>query len=425
MAKLIVRTGKLAGQEIDLTEPRLIIGASDDCQIVLPDPSIDSAHASLEERNGRWVLQDLGSPGGTLVGGIPVDGPYRLSDGDQITLGDVELEFRGIAPPPGAGDADTDKLPDAPLIVPADDDFALAEEERPRERSGLGLPLLAIAGGGLLAVIAAAVVTLSLAGRIWMFQEPAAGEAVVAVESAPAAEAPPAGEDPAAAQALGAPVLILLEPTSPEITANPGQDVFIHSLARDASGVARIELWLDGRLIATYLPDAEPATDLIAEQHWAGGEPGAYLLEVVAYNQAGLASNRGSFLVNVVAPGPGPVAEAASPVSSPSPAPPAPSPTAAGEALVSPFATIPAGTETPVEPPWISFFHCTPACTVAEGEGVLLEWAVEEATQVLLDGREVNLMGELLITPTETITYELTVLNGSQAISRTLQIGLK
>lgn len=423
MAKLIVRTGQLAGQEIDLTEPRLIIGASDDCQIVLPDPSIDSAHASLDERNGRWVLQDLGSPGGTLVGGVPVDGPYRLSDGDQITLGDVELEIRGIAPPPGAGDEDTDKLPDAPVIVPAGDDSSLEEEGQPRERSGVGLPLLAIAGGGLLAVIAAAVVTLSLAGRIWMFQEPAAGEAVVAVESEPAAEAAPAGEDPAAAE--GAPVLILLEPTSPEITANPGQDVFIHSLARDETGVARIELWLDGQLIATHLPDAAPATDLMSEQHWAGSEPGTYLLEVVAYNQAGLASNRGSFLVNVVATGPGPEAEAASPVSSPSPATPEPSPTAEEEALVSPFATIPAGTETPVEPPRISFFHCTPACTVAEGEGVLLEWAVEEATQVLLDGREVNLMGELLITPTKTITYELTVLNGSQAISRTLQIGVK
>jgi pSer/pThr/pTyr-binding forkhead associated (FHA) protein len=98
LAKLIIYE-EAAGEEIvfedfELLTNRLLIGSSPDNQLVLDAPDIDPAHASLELRHDNWILQDLGAPGGTVVNGITIEGPYYLQHNDLIELGSIKLKFR-------------------------------------------------------------------------------------------------------------------------------------------------------------------------------------------------------------------------------------------------------------------------------------------------------------------------------------------
>jgi len=85
-------------EDFELLINRILIGSSSDNQLVLEAPDIDPTHASLELRHDHWILQDLGGPGGTVVNGITIAGPYYLQHGDLIELGSVKLRFRDIEP---------------------------------------------------------------------------------------------------------------------------------------------------------------------------------------------------------------------------------------------------------------------------------------------------------------------------------------
>lgn len=61
--------------------------------IVLSDPNISRRHAELTYSSGGWRIADLNSTNGTLVNNVDID-ECALRDGDLITLGLTNLEFR-------------------------------------------------------------------------------------------------------------------------------------------------------------------------------------------------------------------------------------------------------------------------------------------------------------------------------------------
>ncbi len=121
MAKLVIYE-ELEGEEtifedFDLSSHRIIIGSSDDCNLILDMPDIDPSHASLEFRNDHWVIQDLGGPGGTILNGINIDGPQRLQDDDLIELNSIKIRFIEHEPMPEEDDEDTAVLDDTALAA--------------------------------------------------------------------------------------------------------------------------------------------------------------------------------------------------------------------------------------------------------------------------------------------------------------------
>ena len=55
---------------------------------------VGTREIEIEQRDGGYVLTDLGSTNGTLVNDQPVT-TYRLQLGDRITIGETVLEVRG------------------------------------------------------------------------------------------------------------------------------------------------------------------------------------------------------------------------------------------------------------------------------------------------------------------------------------------
>lgn len=90
-AALVVLAGPRKGSELPLHRPRVVIGRGHDCDLVFVDETVSRQHAAIGFRGGRFVVEDLDSSNGTLVGGDRVT-VRELDHGDRIRLGVVELQ---------------------------------------------------------------------------------------------------------------------------------------------------------------------------------------------------------------------------------------------------------------------------------------------------------------------------------------------
>jgi len=93
LASLLVKNGALKNQRVPVKTPVFNIGRADYNDIVLPDPSVSTAHAKLQRREGVWVVVDLDSTNGTFVDGERVTGESPLAPGTLLRFGDVQLVF--------------------------------------------------------------------------------------------------------------------------------------------------------------------------------------------------------------------------------------------------------------------------------------------------------------------------------------------
>lgn len=83
-----------SGRTFTGTAPRVVIGRErTPGGVVLHDPNVSRAHAELSFDGQGWRIRDLNSTNGTLVNDVDVD-ECGLRDGDLITLGLTNLEFR-------------------------------------------------------------------------------------------------------------------------------------------------------------------------------------------------------------------------------------------------------------------------------------------------------------------------------------------
>lgn len=90
--KLIVIYGDHVGKEYRLGAKRVLIGRADQCDIPINDSSVSREHASIERKDGRFLLRDLRSTNGTVVNGKPIDVAV-LNHGDKIRIGRAVFKF--------------------------------------------------------------------------------------------------------------------------------------------------------------------------------------------------------------------------------------------------------------------------------------------------------------------------------------------
>lgn len=82
------------GNTYTVAAPSAVIGRERaNAQVVLRDPNVSRSHARISYDGRNWRIQDLNSTNGTLVNDVDVH-ECALRDGDLITLGLVNLEFR-------------------------------------------------------------------------------------------------------------------------------------------------------------------------------------------------------------------------------------------------------------------------------------------------------------------------------------------
>jgi pSer/pThr/pTyr-binding forkhead associated (FHA) protein len=93
LANLIVRKGRLKGHRFPIRVPIVNVGRAEYNDIVVPDPSVSTAHAKIQLREGIWMVVDLDSTNGTFVDGDRVSGDAPIAPGAVLRFGEVSVVF--------------------------------------------------------------------------------------------------------------------------------------------------------------------------------------------------------------------------------------------------------------------------------------------------------------------------------------------
>lgn len=82
--------------DLEIPPGQFSIGRSPDCQLSLDDDLVSRRHALLSVVGDAVAIEDLGSRNGVLVNGVKIQGPFAVTDGDEITIGSQKLRIFGV-----------------------------------------------------------------------------------------------------------------------------------------------------------------------------------------------------------------------------------------------------------------------------------------------------------------------------------------
>ncbi|MDP8978354.1 MAG: FHA domain-containing protein, partial [Actinomycetota bacterium] len=72
----------------------VVFGRAPDATVTLSDQYASERHARVYQRNGEWVVADLGSTNGTFLNRSRVTAPTPISAGDQLGIGETVVQVR-------------------------------------------------------------------------------------------------------------------------------------------------------------------------------------------------------------------------------------------------------------------------------------------------------------------------------------------
>jgi eukaryotic-like serine/threonine-protein kinase len=97
-ARLVIHQPDGSEKVTELSETLSTIGKGSENTIVITDTAISRRHASIELRDSRYLIKDLGSLNGIFVNSLRIGEQGQvLLDGDQIEIGRTRITFYGSA----------------------------------------------------------------------------------------------------------------------------------------------------------------------------------------------------------------------------------------------------------------------------------------------------------------------------------------
>jgi len=277
---LSVLEGLYQGQTFELYEGSQSIGRDPSNEVVILDESLSRNHARITVQAGQVWIEDLRSTNGTFVNGQRITQPTRLGPKSVVQLG-LSLGMKVQAGAPAVGRSSS-KVPAQPAVFPRRSTRKARKQARRRLRKGrLAIGITA----GLLAFAAL------FAGAYFAYQ-------------------------------------LLLKPESQAVTyyrapgpivelntsQNTGDEVLrewqmtLIATARDADGVTRGELVVDGEILVQYENSASGYSDTFSfTPSLVPHELGWHTLVARAYNTQGEMGQSSVLRFMVVDPEPGQV----------------------------------------------------------------------------------------------------------------------
>ncbi len=94
--QLVIAEGKEAGREFEFDQASVLIGRTNECDVILYENGVSRKHAQISEEAAGFFIEDLGSSNGTRVNGELISGRQTLKSGDAISLGPVLFNFKPV-----------------------------------------------------------------------------------------------------------------------------------------------------------------------------------------------------------------------------------------------------------------------------------------------------------------------------------------
>lgn len=101
MAVLKSTNGPTPGQLYPLNQERIVIGRLPTCDIILELGVVSRQHVQILRVNGEYFVEDLGSRNGSFLNGQKIEGRLKLSENDELKIGDGLFRFHVAAPHAG------------------------------------------------------------------------------------------------------------------------------------------------------------------------------------------------------------------------------------------------------------------------------------------------------------------------------------
>ena len=73
-------------RRIELRPGYMVVGREPGCDVRFDDPHVSRSHAALQRSGNAVYVRDLGSCGGTFIGGTAVTAARQLHPGDVVTF---------------------------------------------------------------------------------------------------------------------------------------------------------------------------------------------------------------------------------------------------------------------------------------------------------------------------------------------------
>lgn len=146
--RLIIQSGPLAGQVVDLVKDSITIGRNSDNDVVIADNVVSRRHCQIQRTPNGWMITDLGSANGTYVNGQRITTPTLLRPGDSIRIGQTNLQVEASTEPP--------TLPSTPPVaaqVPQASPMPAQGNSNVWLWVGLGVLFIVLLGASVLAVV--------------------------------------------------------------------------------------------------------------------------------------------------------------------------------------------------------------------------------------------------------------------------------
>lgn len=98
-AKVLIADARGA-QSVLWQSDLVLVGRDSRCGVWIDHPMVSRQHCRIAQRDGRFILEDLGTPNGTYVNQQRVQGTVPLSHLDQIRCGPAHAQGPGLVPLP-------------------------------------------------------------------------------------------------------------------------------------------------------------------------------------------------------------------------------------------------------------------------------------------------------------------------------------
>jgi pSer/pThr/pTyr-binding forkhead associated (FHA) protein len=89
---LVVEPDDQKGRTYEIGD-ELTLGRAAGCQITLDDNFVSQLHAKVYPRDGRFIVEDLGSTNGTYLNRARVTGAMVMQPGDHLKVGNTVMEL--------------------------------------------------------------------------------------------------------------------------------------------------------------------------------------------------------------------------------------------------------------------------------------------------------------------------------------------
>ncbi len=135
--QLVIAEGKEAGREFAFDQASVLIGRTDECDVILYEVGVSRRHAQISLVGDEFFIEDLGSSNGTIVNGAPIKQRQSLKSGDSIAMGPVVFNFKPVELDSADTDANLVGLEEGGAHTRI---VSVSEMKRSRNKGVAGLP---------------------------------------------------------------------------------------------------------------------------------------------------------------------------------------------------------------------------------------------------------------------------------------------